>query len=524
MSTMTKMAAANGIAAAISRIIGFLLSIVLTPIILGGVGRQLYGVLTITGSLYDYLALFRGGLGTAMRRHVTVNVHRNEGQTATHFYEAGFWWGTILRIPILAAALLLSGPLCDFVRVPPELRSEAVVGVRLILLAAWIGDFAAMFEVPIFASGKTASINYLRSGTGILRLAIMATAFSLFVPTLQLYGYLLIVVTLTLTVSMAWLADRARTVGRAIPSLAVGTAAMRKELFSYGGLALVGQIGELLWVASDNILIGRLFGAGDVTLYSFGARWLPLLRSSGISILRSIQPLFTKLEAEKTEARSRRATRSAVAIAAGFSVPVCLMPCVLGDIFLTQWVGAEYTSAYPVILITLIPLSLDLTLYPIWVVLSARGRIGWISVGEVALAITKIVLGLVLAIGFDKGILGFAWANGIALLVRNLLIRPFAVRDVEALPPLVSLLRVYLNAVLGAAPGLGLLWMTRSVYSGSLTAVVTAGVIGGALSLGGSLWASMGRSGLEMLRKGLTAKDRDNDAPSDDLPSGGERP
>ncbi|MCB9463820.1 MAG: oligosaccharide flippase family protein [Candidatus Eisenbacteria bacterium] len=282
--------------------------------------------------------------------------------------------------------------------------------------------------------------------------------------------------------------------------------AVRRELFSYGGLALIGQVGELLWVATDTMLIGRLFGPAEITLFSFGARWMPLLRQSWTSILRSIQPLFTKLEAEQTTDRSRRATEQTVALSAGVSVPACLVPCVVGKIFLVHWVGVEYTSAYPIILITLIPLSLELTLYPIWVVLAARGRIGWVSVAELVLATTRIGASLFLAVGLSQGILGFAWASAGALLARNLLIRPLATRDLDALPSTYRLLLSYLRAVAGAAPALILLWLAQPLYRDSLAAVVIAGMLGGALALAGAITASFGRSGLLRLRKGIMSR------------------
>ena len=506
MTALTRIAAANGIAAGVARVMALVISIVLTPIILGGIGAQLYGVLTVAGSLYDYLTLFRGGLGTAMRRHVTIAFHRGDTEGASEFYQAGFWWGAILRMPILLMAMALAGPLCDFVRVPPELRNEAVLGMRLVLCAAWIGDFSAMFEVPVFASGATAIISYLRSGIGLIRLIVMFAAFSLLVPSLQLYGNLLIGLTLVSTASMGIFAQRAKTVGSAIPKPRIGSPAVRRELFSYGGLALIGQLGELLWVATDTMLIGRLFGPAEITLFSFGARWMPLLRQSWTSILASIQPLFTKLEAENTTDRSRRATEQTVALSAGVSVPACFVPCVVGKAFLAQWVGAEYVSAYPIILITLIPLSLELTLYPIWVVLAARGRIGWVSVAELVLATARIGASLALAVGLSQGILGFAWASGGALLARNLLIRPLAVRDLDALPSTARLLVFYLRAVAGAAPALILLWLVKPHYSNSLAAVVIAGMLGGAFALAGAISASFGRSGLLRLRKGIMSR------------------
>lgn len=499
--SMAGVAALNGSAAAIRRVISVLVSTVLTPVVLRGIGRDLYGVLQIAGSIYDYLALFRGGLGSAARRHVTFNVQRKDKETARAFYEAGFWWGTILRVPILIIAMLLAGPACDFVNVPAELRHEAILGVRLILFAAWIGDFAAMFEVPIYASGRTYPIHYLRASMGILRLLVIASGFALLVPTFRLYGILLTIVTLALTGGMGWIARRADTVGPILPPLRLGTPKIRREIFSYGGLSLLGQIAELLWISSDNILVGRIFGPPTVTLYSFGARWMPLIQASAMSILRSMQPLFTKFEAEETEGRSRRATQTSVALSSAFAVPICFVPCVLGDLFLQHWVGAEYMSGYGIILITLIPLSLDLTLFPLWVVLSARGRIGWISYGELSLSILKIILALTLTLGFDLGIFGFAWANGAALLVRNFVLRPLAIRKMDAVPPVAELAVPYFRAILGASAALVLLALARPFYGGSLAGVVGAGVAGGVLALTGALWATMGSAGLSIFRR-----------------------
>jgi O-antigen/teichoic acid export membrane protein len=502
---LTAIAARNAVSAAFGRFASMVVGIVLTPFVLSRIGQDLYGVMTATGSAFDYLVMLRGGLGTAMRRHVTIRVHTDRIEEAQRHYRAGFWWGFILRVPILVIGLLLAGPLCRFVRLPAPFLGDGARGVTLLMIAAIIGDTAGVFEVPTYATGNTALLSLIRAASPVTRLILVVVGFHLLLPSLTLYGGLNIVVQLLVVAGLALLARRSGVVGSPIPRPGLGDAAIRRELFSYGGLALVGQVASLLWISSNNLLIGRIYGAAAVTYYSLGARWLPLIRGFLMTMVRSLTPLFTRLEAEADEARAQAAVLRAVAVTSSLAVPVCLVPCVIGDLFLTRWVGPEYRGASVFLILMVAPLTLDMALDPVWSVLLARGRIGWVSSGELVLAIGNLGIGLLLALPFKLGILGFALGNSIALLARNFLLRPFILRGESGVPPTGLLFLQISRALMGGAPALVLLFFARRWIGGSFVTVVVSGMAAGVLGLIGSSLAAVGPRRLRVLLRALVS-------------------
>lgn len=500
---LTRLAAWNALSAAVGRFAGMLVSIVLTPIVLGELGRALYGVMATAGSLFDYLTLLRGGLGSALRRHVTIRLHSKRTEEARAYYQTGFWLGALLRVPILIAILFAAEPLCRFVRLPESYYSDAVPGVLLILLAAWLGDIATIFAVPTYATGNTGLLSAFQMSIVVLRLAFVVVAFELFPPSLRVYGGVLVVLMTLLILGQAGLAHRSRSVGPIVPRFSMGTPQIRKDLFSYGGLSIMEQIGVLLWLTGDNLLVGRFYGAEQVTFYSLGARWMPLIQSFATTVFRSVQPLFTQLEAQADEKKTIQATLLAISISSVIAVPACLVPCVVGDLFLTHWVGAEYTGAYTILLVTLLPLTLDIALAPIWIVLSAHGRIGWVAGAELFLAVARMALGVALALGAGMGVLGFATGSAIALLVRALILRTFTVSRFSWLPPGTAMLVRVGKALLGGAPGLLLLAATRDLYGHSMATLIVAGGIGAALTAAGSALLVLGRTEIRRLSRAL---------------------
>ncbi len=505
---LSGLAARNAASAVVSRVASILLGLVLTPFILHRLGSTLYGLMTATSSGFEYLTLMRGGLGAAMRRHVTIRVHDGRSDEVRRHYAAGFWWGLILRVPILIAGLLAAGPLCRWIGIPAGLMADAVTGVRFLVAGAVVSDAAAIFEVGPYASGNLVGLSMVRTmGVGV-RLAVVVAAFLLFRPTLGLYGAALIVVQIVILFMLAVLAQRSRVVGPVVPAPYLGDDRIRKDLFSYGGLALLGQAAAVLWVTTDNLLIGRFYGAAAVTLYSIGARWMPQIRDFLGTMTQSLTPLFTQLEATAPEKRTQAALLRTVGVTSALAVPICLVPCVLGDLFIRRWVGPEYHAAFAILVVSLAPLLLDIAFSPIWFVLLARGKIGWVSTGEMIVAVGNVAISLVLALPLKLGILGFALGNTLALLARNLLLRPLAIRKEPSVPPLGLFILPTLRAIAGGAPALILLYLARPWYGGSLVAVVGAGLVSGVLCLAGSALLAVGPASIRHLALALIPSGR----------------
>jgi O-antigen/teichoic acid export membrane protein len=484
-----------------ARLSTVLVGVILTPFVLHKLGRELYGVMVAVTSVFEYMSLIRGGIGGALRRYVTLHLHGGRPETARAFYAAGFWWSNILRTVMLVVGLLLALPLCGFLRLSEAARPDAAVGVGLVILAMVISDLANVFSIPIYATGRTAWLSIVSAGGAWGRLGLTVLALSLLLPTLRVYGSVLVVMQLVAVAALMILAQRTQVVGPVVPRPQLGSRELRRELFGYGGLALLSQAASLLYVSTDNLFIGRFYGAAAVTHYSLGTRWAPLITGFLAATMSGLIPLFTSLEARGEAARGRAALMRVVAITTAISVPACLVPCVVGRLFLVRWVGPEYSDSYLYMLAMLAPAALDGALAPVWMAVLARGRIGWIATGDIVVAVGNVAISLLLAQVFHLGLLGFALGNTIAILARNLLLRPLMGRKDTSMPSLRASLSPLPWALLGSAPGLLLLWLARPLYGGSLAAVIVAGFVGGAICLAGSLLAAVRLTELRRLRR-----------------------
>jgi O-antigen/teichoic acid export membrane protein len=504
----------NAVAGLAARLSTLVIAIVLTPFVLGRLGPALYGISAATGSMVEYLLLLRGGLGVALRRYVTVTFHGGDRELAGRYYAAGFWWMAVLRLVVVVIGVALSRWLCAFMRLPQNLMSDATGGVILIVIAAGFSDTGLVFEVPTYVTGHTARLSLVKTVGAVLKVALVVPAFLLFVPSLTLYSGTVCAVELLMAAGLAVVSARTGVVPRVAPAPDFGTRDVRNTLFRFGGLGLVSQVAGILYLATDNLMIGGIYGSEYVTRYSLGTRWAPMitiLLSTGLSALT---PLLTALEARGEEHRSRSMVLRAASVNAALGVPLCLVPCIVGDIFLARWVGPQYRDSSHYMIAMLLPSLVAVTMEPVWMAMAARGRIGGIAVGDISVAVANPILSLILALPFKLGLLGFALGNAVAMLLRNLLLRPLLGRAEEGIPSLWATFLTLPAALLGGAPALVVLWLLRPIYAGSLHAVLIAGFLGGLACLAGSLLTAVGWKDMRGLVVALAGRMRGDGGPA----------
>jgi O-antigen/teichoic acid export membrane protein len=491
-SGLTGIAAANAVAGVAARVAGMVVSIALTPFVLHRIGRELYGVIAASGAVLEYLWLLRGGLGGAMRRFVTVTWHAGDRELADRYYSAGFWWSAVLRTLVVLIGVALARGLCAFMHVAPGLLADATGGLVLLFLSGGVSDTGTILEVPTYVTGRTASVSLVRVLGAALRVALIVPAFLVFRPSLTMFGLATLIGEVAIAVALGVVGARTRVVRAIVPRPDFGSPATRRALFQFGGLALVSQVAGILYLATDNLLIGRIYGPASVTEYSLGTRWAPIITGFLWAGVSALTPLLTQLEARGEVDRSRNVVLRTAAVNSALGVPMCLVPCVVGDVFLARWVGPEYRRAAIYMIAMLVPTLISIPFEPVWMAMVARGRIGWIAVGDIIVAVANPVLSLVLALHFHMGLLGFALGNTAALLTKNLLLRPLFTRAEPGMPPLGRTLLTLPVALAGGAPALILLLVTKPLYSGSLATVIAAGMAGGVLCLAGSVLTAVG--------------------------------
>ena len=173
------------------------------------------------------------------------------------------------------------------------------------------------------------------------------------------------------------------------------------------------------------------------------------------------------------------------------------------------------------LIVMLAPLTLDVAAAPVWMILYARGRIGAIVTLVVPIALGNVALSIVLGLGFHMGPLGFAIGNGAAMIARNVALFMLLKRRPDAhIPPMRIAMAPLLPALLGALPGLLLLYFGRGLLAGGLPRVITGGAIGGVVCLVGSLLATFGPRGIGELARTARSAFGSNRRPAGDAGEG----
>src|SRR5262245_65238383 len=83
--SLSSAATRNALATVAYRCSNLVVGMMLTPFVLHRVGPDLYGIVVAAGSAYEYLSLLRGGIGSALRRFVTVHHHGGRDEEADRF-------------------------------------------------------------------------------------------------------------------------------------------------------------------------------------------------------------------------------------------------------------------------------------------------------------------------------------------------------------------------------------------------------------------------------------------------------
>jgi O-antigen/teichoic acid export membrane protein len=496
-------ATANVVLGILARISGLIAGLLLTPIALVALGSQRYGLLAAAASGFEILMLLRGGLGASLRRYVTLHGQAGDQDAARRDYAVGFWWANLAHAAMLLLALALAAGFARFVGVPPEFQEDGARGLGLLALAWTMSQVGSIFEVPIYATGRLQAIQSVSAITPWIRLVAVVLLFGARGPSLTTYAAGAVIAEALAMLALAALAQRSGSVGPALPRFELGDRAIRRTMLAYGGWALVLQAAALITASGPTLLVGRLFGAESVTAYSLGARWEPTMRGLLAVPIAALAPLFTQLEAAGAEERSRAALSRAVGWASALAVPACLVPCVLGDLFLARWVGEAYRSSVHYLWATLAPTTILIAFTPIAAALTGRGRIARLAGGEIVIALAGLGLGWALGRTAGWGPLGFALAAGLAILARSGILIPWTAARDWALAPASGAWRIAAGALLGGLPGLLILVWARPLYGGSLVAVVGASAVGGIAVLLGAVTVSVGWGEVRNLRNAL---------------------
>ena len=317
-----------------------LAALVSVPILVRALGDTRFGVLALAWTTLGYFSLFDLGVGRAVTHAVADRLG-----SARNREIGGVVWASLAALTPLGlggcALLLLLAPwLSDTLRVPAELRSEAVLAFRILAVAIPFTTTTGALRGALEGKQFFGAVNALRIPHGLFTflgpLAALPFSHSLVPAAGMLTGGRVLLCAAHFVVC-----------GRAIPgfvSARVGwTLATARQLVTFGGWMQVSHIVSPLMATLDRFVVGAVLGAGVVTYYAAPHELVTKLWLFTIAVL---PVFFTALATTATRdpERTRALFDRLMRVTFGVLFLPALILVVLAPDILRVWLGPAFAA------------------------------------------------------------------------------------------------------------------------------------------------------------------------------------
>jgi O-antigen/teichoic acid export membrane protein len=432
----------------LAALIGFFMM----PFLISNLGDHDYGIWLVATSLVGTYYLLDFGLAATVMRYAALSVGSGDVQHLSRVVT------TALAIyALLATAVLLVTLVLGYLAPQWNVAANDASDFRHVILITGL-SMALGFPFKAFAGILQARLRYdLLSSISLFKM-IFSTACTIFLV-LQGYG---IVALAYIGLIAGLLSDLAflAYARREAPGLEVRRSlfdlSLLRQLGSFSIWSFLIQLAGQLRFRIDALVIGSMRGATDVTQYTVGARLSEIPDGVLYQATNIVQPLLTGHFAEGKQQRMLETLSLYTRINAAFGVYVTGMLLILGEAFISRWMGAGYSNSIFVLYALTLTRCLGFILNPLDNSLYAIGKIQFLAAVNILDAAVNVALSIWL--GGMYGIIGVALGTLIPMTATRLLfVMPYACRQLGW--PLTAYLRVVGRPLLVGSVLICLSWL-----------------------------------------------------------------
>lgn len=192
-----------------------------------------------------------------------------------------------------------------------------------------------------------------------------------------------------------------------------------------GWWVVVNNIGSLLFLQIDLILVNLIFGATPAGEYAIALQWAILLRAIGGVLSGVLTPTILSFYARGQLESMIRITKSAVKLMGiAMALPVGFI-CGFAPQILSIWIGPDFARLAPLMVLLTVHLTTNLAVLPLFTINVAHNMVRVPGVVTFIMGICYTALAVALSLYTDWGYYGIAAAGAIVLTAKNAFFTPW---------------------------------------------------------------------------------------------------
>lgn len=385
-----------------------------TPIMLGILGQEEYGLYSLSNSVIGYLNLLNFGMGTAVIRYITRARTAGDTDGVRRFLGLFFAIYSGLAVLVLAGGAVLiqlSGTVFG------KGLSAAEIEKLHILLIIMSVHTAISFPLGVYSSVAVAYERYVYN-------KLICIAETLLTPVINLVilyaGYGAVGITavgLPICILNALLygfycAKRLHI----YPVFNNMPVYILKELVGFCTFVFLSSIVDMLYWATDKVLIGAILGTAAVAVYNIGGTFTSILQNMAHAISSVFSTRINMMVAKDAPRKEISELLTRVGRLQYLIVSLILSGYItFGQVFLHLWVGDSYRDAYWIALMTMLPLSVPLIQNVAFAAILADNKHRFRSIVYAIIAVLNVVSTYLVLPHY--GIIGAAACTAIAFVL-----------------------------------------------------------------------------------------------------------
>ncbi|MHB0912204.1 MAG: oligosaccharide flippase family protein [Armatimonadota bacterium] len=402
--------------------VSMLIGLWFTPYVIHNLGVAAYGMIPLANMVASYLGLITLGLNSAVGRYITIAHKVNDNEQANRIFNTSLFGSLPLAVIVVIVGVMLSYNTRHLFQVPAGYERETII-VFLCAVFTFAGNtIGSPFEVSSFCLNRFDMRNAVNIARQVSRVGVVVLLFSLTAPRLWHIGLGMACSAVVAFIGVVW-------VWRVLmPELTVSLSkfdlSIVRRLAGTGGWVVINQVGALLYVSIDLIVVNRLLGAHAGGQYGAILQWSALLRSLAGVVASVFAPTmvyyYAGRDIDSLVLYSRRAVKS---LGLMMALPIGLI-CGFSKPLLNLWLGSEFVPLAGLMVLLTGPLAVTLGVFPLFSIQLATNRVRLPGIITCVMGLLNLGLAILLAGRVGWGMYGVAAAGAIMLAAKNILFTP----------------------------------------------------------------------------------------------------
>ncbi|MCK4442662.1 MAG: oligosaccharide flippase family protein, partial [Sulfurovaceae bacterium] len=362
-----------------------LIGLWIIPYLVKNIGLSAYGLVPLAMFFSTYISTIIQSLNSAINRFLLIAIQQDDTLEANRVFNTSLiiilsfisLQSIIMTIVIINLSYLIS--------IPIGLENDAFWLFLLTFIGFSISLLRGVFSTTLFAYNRLDILRFIDMLHIIGRTLIIIFLFSVDTPQLIYVGIANILASI-MTFLLTLYYSR-KTYSSLHVNFALFDKKYVKELSQMGMWVLINQIGSLLFLKMDLFIANRFLGASMAGEYAIVLQWNTLIRVFAGLLSGIITPITMTLYAkDKREDLIKMLKIAFKLMAIGMSVLIGEITALSGDI-LSLWMGEEFRYLEYLILFSLLPSIINLSVNPLFAIQTAYNKVKTPAIVTLALGV-----------------------------------------------------------------------------------------------------------------------------------------